>query len=269
MSDALNRAERDALLARATELEAMLYPAEGGAVAPAGPARVRIMDTYYQVLAEYGDRLPRMPMSRCPFSGQIFKHSFDPFGLDGPWWQKAILVDIHEPAPLATFRVLLGAFTTHGREPAEAKAPVIPGPEVPFVVSRLLALAGMNAVISAIRLENGDTAYPIVYYSRPPHHPRTLHQPWLRQDLWYPSDGGGASWAIKNDPWDFDLKRWIDSGHLHWITEGNSDLKLCGRESGGPCPFLDLPGERYFQSIAGGKRELMEPPDGSPIDPFD
>ena len=269
MSGALSRGERDALLTRAAELEAVLYPGEGGKTPPSGPARVRIMDTYYQVLAEYADRLPRVPMSRCPHSGQIFKHSFDPFGIDGPWWRKAILVDIEEPAPPMTFRVLQGAFTTNGRDPIEAKEPVIPGPEVPFVIPRLLGLAGMSAVISRLTLDNGDTAYPVVYYSRQPHHPRTLHQPWLRQDLWYPSDGGGASWTIKNDPWDFELRPWIDSGQLHWIAPGDSDLKLCDRANGVSCPYLDLPGERYFQAFAGGRRELMEPPDGSPIDPFE
>ena len=38
------------------------------------------------VVREYEEGLPRLPLSRCPLTGEVQVHSFDPFGLDGPWW---------------------------------------------------------------------------------------------------------------------------------------------------------------------------------------
>ena len=79
MSEPVTKAERDALLARAAELERELYPPEGGPPEPSGPIRVKLLDRYYQVLHEYGDRLPRMPFSRCPHSNQVLRRSIDPW----------------------------------------------------------------------------------------------------------------------------------------------------------------------------------------------
>jgi len=269
MSEPLTREARASLLARVAELHAVLYPPDDDTPAPSGPRRVKLLDQSYQVLAEYGDRLPRVVMSRCPHTQQVLKRSFDPFGLDGPWWHKSRTVRIDEPPAPTTFMVLLGALDLRGRTPSEAAAPVIPGPSVPFVVPRLLGLAGMKAVISRIELQTGDLAYPIAYFADEPHPPASLHQHWLRQDLWYPNDTGGTSWTIKNDPWDFDLAPWIDSGQLYWIQPGDAEARLHSRETGDPCPYLGLPGEHDPQALGGGARQLMELPDGTPIDPFE
>ncbi len=269
MSEPLTREERAALLARVAELHAVLYPQAEGATAPAGPERLRLLDDSYQALAEYGDRLPRVAMSRCPHTQQVLKRSFDPYGLDGPWWNKSRAARVEEPPAPLTFRVLLGALDLRGRTPSEATAPVIPGPSVPFVVPRLLELPGMKAVISRLELQTGDIAYPIAYFADQPHYPGRLHQQWLRQELWYTNSTGGKSWTVKNDVWDFELARWIESGHLYWIEPGDTELRLRSRESGDACPYLDLPGEREPQEIAAGERSLMELPDGTPIEPFD
>lgn len=269
MSEPLTRAERDALLARIAEINAVLYPPEGAPPAPSGPKRVKLMDVRYQMLAEYGDRLPRVPFSRCPHTQVVLKRSFDPFALDGPWWHKSRTVKIEEPAAPPTFMVVLGALDLRGREPVEAVAPVLPGPAAPFVVPRLLRLPGMKAVISQLPVGTGDVAYPIAYFSEEPHPPARLHQPWLRQDMWYPNDSGGTSWGIKNDPWDFDLRPWIESGQLLWIRPGDADTTLRSHAEGEACPYLDLPGERLPQTLGGGKRGVMDLPDGSPVLPFE
>src|SRR4026209_1392052 len=94
---ALTKDERDALLRRAWALDAQLYPAERSQ-APTGRPAAHIRETYYQVLGEYADRLPRVLMSVCPFTGEPFLHSFDPWGLDGPWWHMDREVPIEEPA---------------------------------------------------------------------------------------------------------------------------------------------------------------------------
>ena len=268
MSEPFTKPERDAVLARAAELERQLYPPGDDAEEPSGPARVKLMDAYYQVLHEYGDRLPRVPFSRCPHTQQVVKRALDPFGLDGPYWHKTRIVKIEEPAAPPTFRVLLGALALHGREPSEAKAEVIPGPEAPFVVPRLMKLPGMKAVISRLALATGDVAHVIGYFTGDKIPTQFLHQDWLRQDLWYPSESGGTSWLTKNDPHDFDLAPWIASGQLLWITPGDAEMKLCDRTSGVACPYVNLPGDPHPQMLSGGKRLLLEIPDGTKVNPF-
>ena len=266
MSAPITREERDALIARAREFEERLYPAEGGPEAPSGPKRVKMMDTYYQVLAEYGDRLPRVPMSRCPHTKLLLKRSLDPFGLDGYWWHKSRIVKIEEPAAPPTFMVPLGALHLNARVPEEVTAEVIPGPEVPFVVPRLMGLPGMKAVVSRLELARGDIAHVIAYFASDPIHPQFLHQHWLRQDLWYPNDAGGTSWLIQNDAWDFELAPWIERGALSWIAPGDAEMTL--RTEVGGCPYLGLPGAHEPQSLSGGSRILLDAPNGVPIDPY-
>ncbi len=263
----LSKSERDALLANAAKLESELYPPEGGPPEPTGADRVKRLDSYYQILHEYGDRLPRVPFSRCPLSGKLLLRSFDPFGLDGPWWHKSRIVQIEEPAAPMSFKVVLGALQMNGRDPAEALAEVIPGPESPFVVPRLLSLPGMHAVISRLILESGDVAHVIAYFSEEEIPTHKLHQHWLRQDLWYPNDSGGTSWLTKNDPHDFVLAPWVESGQVRWIAPGDTELKV--HSGTAECPYLDLPGDFHPQMLSGGRRFLLEPPDGGPIDPFE
>ena len=78
MSLPLTKQERDALLERAAGLERELYPPEGGPPEPTGPARVKILDTYYQVLHEYGDRLLPAPFSRCPVPKRVQRKAYHP-----------------------------------------------------------------------------------------------------------------------------------------------------------------------------------------------
>jgi hypothetical protein len=268
VSEPLTRAERDALLKRVAELKATLYPGESGRPEPKGPARLKMMDTYYQMLAEYGDRLPRVAMSRCPLTQQVLKRSLDPYGLDGPWWHKSRIVKIEEPPAPPTFKVLLGALALNGRTPSEATQEVTPGPEVPFVVPRLLELPGMVAVVARLDLANGDVAYPVGYFSSEEIRPERLHQHWLRQDLWFKTADGGTSWLIQNDPYDYELGPWIEREKLLWIRPGDADAKLVGKGDGEACPYLGLDGERLPQSISGGERAFLDAPNGQPFDPY-
>lgn len=261
------RAERDELLSRAWSLDARIYPPDA-AQAPHGRPAALLREAYYQALGEYADRLPRVVMSACPFTGRPLKRAFDPWGLDGPWWQQGREVEIDEPAPPPAFKVLLGALALRGRAPAEARETVIPGPEVPFVVPRLMDLPGMIAVVARLDLETGDTAYPIAYFSEEEISQTHLHQFWLQQEHWFDLEGKSA-WLIANDPWDFELGPWVRSGRLRWIEPGDPASRVVDGSAGARCPFLDLPGERQPQSIAGGQRELLELPDGTPVDPWE
>jgi hypothetical protein len=264
----LTRKERDELLAQMASIDGRLYP-DDPAQAPQGREASTLRERYYQLLADYADRLPRVVMSACPFTGDALVKAFDPFGLDGPWWYQDREFEIAEPDPPATFKVLLGALALHGRTPTESRADVIPGPEVPFVVPRLLSLPGMVCVVSQLTLTTGDTAYPIAYFSPEEIAPQQLHQPWLRQELWFPTEEGSHAWLIANDVWDFDLRPWIASGKLRWIEPGDAEARVVDGRGGRACPYVDLPGERVPQLISTGDRELLELPDGTPINPFE
>jgi hypothetical protein len=260
--------ERMRLLKTAWDLDARLYP-ENADDAPTGRAASLIRESYYSILGEYADRLPRVRMSTCPFTNLPFEHTFDPWGFDGPWWLQDREISFDEPGAPASFKVLLGAAGLHGRTPQEAREPVRSGPEVPFVVPRLLGLPGMVAVISQLEMTTGDTAYPIVYFSQEEIPPSRLHQFWRDQDLWFTTAEGQSAWTIANDVWDFELEPWIAQGRLKWIRPGDPKFRVVDSASGDTCPFLNLPGERAPNIIAGGERHPMALPDGRAINPFE
>jgi len=264
----LTKAERNALLQRAWELDSRLYP-EDRSTAPRGRDAASLREMKYQALGEYADRLPRIVMSACPFTGEALKRSFDRWGLDGPWWYQDREFTIEEPRPPPSFKILLGALQLGGRTPVESRDPLIPGPEVPFVVPRLLGLPGMVAVVSSLQLDTGDTAYPIAYFSEESIAPADLHQPWLHQEFWFTTPEGKSGWLVANDVWDFDLAPYLQSGKLRWIAPGDSNGVVVDEENWDRCPYVDLPGDRFPQSIAGGVRDLLPLPDGVLINPFD
>jgi hypothetical protein len=267
MSEPFTRAERDALLGRIREVEARIWPGASGP-APHLPERSRLLDTLYALQGEYADRLPRVAMSACPFTGDVVKRAFDPFGLDGPWWQKDRTFSVQEPGAPPTFEVLLGALDLRGREPAETTETVIAGPDVPFVVPRLLSIGDMVAVIARIALENGDVAYPIGYFSHEDVHPSDLHQSWTRGEVWYKVDGQDG-WVAMNDEWDFDLAPWIAKGKVRWIRPGDSTFAVVPANSNEPCPYVGLEGDRLPQFLGDGARDLGDLPNGEPLEPFE
>lgn len=267
MSEALSREERDALVARVADASAKVF-VPGGDPEPSYAIRARKRDSYLDIVGEYADRLPRVPMSACPFTGKPLLRSFDPFGTDGPWWHKDRTFTPDEPAQPKTFRALLGALDLRGRPP-EARETVLAGPAVPFVVPQLLGLPGMLAVVSRIEMVNGNLAYPIAYFSREDIPSAALHQFWTRPELWFKDADGASGWTASNAAWDFELAPWVESGQLRWIGPGDAELRVIGRESGGRCPYLGLPGDRQPQVLAAGQRELEEAPDGTPPDPFE
>ena len=74
-------------------------------------------------------------------------------------------------------------------------------------------------------------------------------------------DGKPLAEDHSKDPWDFELAPWMESGKLLWIEPGDVSLAL---RRGLPSPYVDLPGVREEQIIAGGRVSLRLPPDGSP-----
>jgi hypothetical protein len=264
----MTRSERDELLRQLAALEAQLYP-DDESQEPTDRAALRLQDEVDRILGEYADRLPRIVMGASPFTGEPLLRSFDPFGLDGPWWWKDRPFKIDEPDAPPGFQVLLGALALNGRKPVEATDELIPGPEVPFVVPRLLELPNMVAVVTRLELETGDVAYPISYWSTATIDPADLHQPWLRQELWFSSAEGAPSWLISTAPWDFDLAKAISSDQLMWIAPRDPQNAVLGRDSGQACPYANLAGGKQPQSIVAGERDWLDLPDGVPVEPFE
>ncbi len=268
MSEPMNRTERNALVERIQAIEAELYP-EDEEREPKPVPRARLKDTLYAVLGEYSDRLPRIPMSTCPFTGARLLRAWDPYGFDGPWWHKDRVFTPEEPAPPDSFRVLLGALDLCGREPAEAVELVLAGPGAPYVVPSLLEHPGMVAVISRIEMATGDIAYPIAYFSREEIDSDDLHQFWTRPELWFKNpETGEDGWIIVNDSWDFELGGYLEKGNLRWVAPDDPKGRVLGAGDG-PCPFVGLKGPRQPQVLAEGICELEDPPDDTVPQPFD
>jgi len=261
----MTRAERDALLARCRAAEERRL--ELARADEPDYEEMRRLDALAAGLREeYAWRLPRVPFARCPHCGAVLSRSLDPWGLDGPWWNALGLVQPQEPPACEHFCVVLGALNLMGRAPREVEDDVEPGPEVPFVVPRLLGLSGMRAVVNGIALETGDRAFVIAYFADPLPPMDQWHQPWGRRSYTVrDEDGAPQGFAIMNDPWDFDLARWAESGALQWIAPGDTALALRGRADG-PCPYAGLPGERRPQLLRNGQRILLDPPDGAAVD---
>lgn len=235
---------------------------------PKGAALRRLDDQIEGLREEYAARLPRVALSRCPYCQEPLRRAIDPYGLDGPWWLALGLVQPEEPAACEHFAVLLGALNLRGREPREVEDAVEPGPEVPFVIPRLLALPGMRAVASSLTLAHGDVGYPIAYFGDPPPPSEELHQPWARRSYQVvDADGKPQGFSIKSDPLDVDLGRWLETGALQWIAPDDAALALRTGKDG--CPYLGLRGDPRPQEIQNGRRGFQIPPDGRDADPFD
>jgi hypothetical protein len=112
--------------------------------------------------AAYFAGLPRLPLSCCPHTSAPLVKAFDPWGVDGYWWQEEESAPYQEPPPPPSFAVLTGALGLNGKPPKGGpRKPAHVGPDVPFVIPRILSLPTMVAVVRGITMENGYRAFPI------------------------------------------------------------------------------------------------------------
>lgn len=263
----LGRVERDRIVERCTRLKEAAFPRAPASEAPE-PEAARRREAYYVALAEYADRLPRVPMSVCPYCEEPLVRSYDPWGVDGPWWHLTRPFPLEEPKACEHFRVLLGAYTLTRPTPEEAQEPVKPGPDVPFLVPALLGLAGMRAVVAELPMERGDRPFPIAYFSNRETAPELLHQPWLRDTHWFRDANGKWSWNVANDEFDFVLAPYWERGILGWADLTANPPEHHKVSDGSKCPYLALAGERLPQLFASGRRDFLELPTGETPVPF-
>lgn len=198
---------------------------------------------------------PTIPLSRCPHTGRLLYHSFDPFGLDGLWWNYETPVRPADRAP-SRFLSLTGAMKLGEVE----KIPHIvkPGPGVPYVVPELLGKEGVKAVISQIQV-GGHQGFAIAYFAEDKtvgfkldtwganHSAYVDHKDTFRYDEFMDDD------LIS---YDFNLEPWLSQEKLHWVTPGDLGFNLNTGAAG--CPYLNLEGSQKNQIIVNGKVHLDE-----------
>lgn len=206
----------------------------------------------------YFQRLPRLAMASCPFDGKALYRSFDPYGLDGLWWRSDATPP--ESTPCTHFCFVAGGIAPGDAPLRAGEFEVAPGPEVPFVIPRVLQLPGMVAVVSEIEMADGARAFPISYFAekRPP--PRKWAASWRRRYYSYVGQLGETGWRTDDESWDFDLLPWLEAGRLRWCSP--RDEPVLSQEPAERCPYLDLPGQRermviqrdrsWSEGLAGG-----------------
>ncbi len=225
-----------------------------------------LMDEAAREKTEYFARLPRPVLGCCPFDGRPLERSFDPYGLDGLWWYPDATPK--DPPSCPHFCMLVGAVNYHGEPPRAGAVEIQPGPEVPYVIPRILELPGMIAVIGELEMAPGFTAYPIAYFAerRPP--PEELNAGWARKTYTYQTQRGVTGWTVPNDVWDFNLLPWLRNGKLRWCEPGSGNRKLSAAPPD-QCPYLGLLGERQRVVVRGKNSWVAGLPDGEPIQPID
>lgn len=264
----LTRKERDVLILAMDQMTMDMY----------GPGNEKRSTKYLQSLKKKRDRLmhryltglPILNIGRCPFCGKIATKSVDTFGLDSPWWD--LFGKDLPPKACPHFLVMLGALNLHGQIPEEAAPELIdeiyPGPEVPFLVPRLMNLSGMQCILFSTRIiQDKYTVFFMTYFADPPAPPEQGHQPWLRNQFTYTDAKGNFFWNTRNDVWDFEIKNWLSCQppRVGWIRPDDSEMKIV-RSPLSACPYLNVQGRRKPLSIQQGKVYELPLPDGKPFD---
>jgi len=259
----LDRTTRDKLLADYVRFDhARMHGGDPELGIDAGQGKIASL----KAVADYFEQLPRVTMSRCPFTGDPVIGAFDSWGFDGLWWSE-LFTGSDPGASGGMLRLMMGAVAL-GEEPPEKpiEGEAHIGPGAPFVVPAVLELPGMQAVIAQIEMAKKRRAYTICYFSLEAPKPWQLQQWWRHTSMGWTHEGK-TGWAIKTDPWDFDLRKWIANGKLRWINPGDPEMTIADPEPS-KCPYLDLDGVRMQQIVSETGVRTIPPPDGEEIDPF-
>ena len=200
---------------------------------------------------QYLDSLPVVALSRSPMTGDMLEYAIDTAGLDGLWWDAVQPV---RPLQQGTTDLVGLAGAMRLGSPLEVTPfEVRPGPEVPYVVPRLLALPGVHAVVSQVSV-GVHTGYVMTYFAEHPEEvPRRVNT-WGTDSYEVIRPDGTLAWSQDDDSAfldrDYDLEPWIRAGKLLWIAPGDTSLLL--RAETVACPYLALPGSRRDRTIADG-----------------
>ena len=161
--ETLTIAARNDLVARISDLRERIAELEWGR--SEDDAVLGLRTELSQAYESYAAGLPRLALSRCPFTGAVLTTAIDTWGLDGPWWDAERPVRPMEDTP-SCLLVLSGAMRlVDPIEPADFLT--LPGPPVPSVAPSLLERPGVSAVLGSLPVGR-HTAYSIAYFADPP-----------------------------------------------------------------------------------------------------
>ena len=219
-------------------------------------------------LADYARVIPRMPLSICPFCERPLIKAFDPVGLEGFWWMDRTAGFYDNESVCGHFRLLRGALNLEGYSPQGGTYDARPGPEVPYVIPRILQMERMMLVISSIRMDCGYTAYPLAYFSVVDYPAGSMTAEWRRQEYDVQDPSGRWKFSIPQDPWDFDLDAWIRQGRVRWILPHEDNLAAPSLRPT-DCPYLDLKGSKLPSVICEDRAVTEAVPDGQELELFD
>jgi hypothetical protein len=255
MSTPFTETERDILLKEYESVKDKIRSLQGKS--GDGPQKAqaeieKLIKHKQQIWDEYREKLPRIPVSRCPFTGQIVFYSFDPYGIDGLWWNyEGSDRPTFEDLP-STFCAMTGALKL-GPEIEKTSFLVKPGPEVPYVIPHLLENDTVKAVLYSLPVGN-HIGFAIVYFTEFPITGVKWPNHWGLS--YYSSGKSGADFRWYEtydgeDTLDFELEPWIRNGKLQWIFCGDGAMVL--HSSITNCPYLNLPGTREILRIQSGR----------------
>ncbi len=207
---------------------------------------------------QYLAGLPVVALCRSPLSGDLLEYAIDTVGLDGLWWNYGHPVRPLQQLP-ADFIGLAGALQL-GSSLETTTFEVRPGPELPYVVPRLLALPGVYAVLNQVQI-GPHVGYAIAYFADHPEQVSNRVNTWGTDFYEVVDSQGTLTWSCDGDiaalDRDFDLKPWMEAGKFLWIQPGDASMTL--RSDAQACPFFTLTGSHMDSTLFDGIRTEDEP----------
>lgn len=203
-----------------------------------------------ELVERYIEAVPIVPIGRCPLTGTEIRHSVDVYGLDGLWWDCEALARPAEPTPPTWFGTN-GAIRLGGPVP-DTPFLVKPGPEVPFVLPRLLNDPRVRAVMASVPVGE-HTAIAISYVAQPWPDDLDPMNAWANNSYRAIGSHGQPTYgrAYDEDTHDYEIEPWIEQGKLSWIAPGDPGLTLRGDVDA--CPYLGLDGLRDVLRLKWGE----------------
>ena len=220
------------------------------------------MDKYSEIskkLTEISHKYLRMtpviPISRCPFTGEVVYYSIDHYGIDGPWWDYTKPLRGLSNVP-TSFHTITGSMKLGTPEKTEHQ--IRPGPEKPYLIKQLIESEGVKAVISSIDVGN-HKGHVVVYFKEEVDTPVEPSKLW-GQNIWESVDRFGSRVYLEPDESDFSyifkLNDWVQKGKLLWVQPGDKEFTLRTGVNG--CPYIGLDGDERFQIIIDGELTYLE-----------
>ena len=187
-------------------------------------------------------RLPTFQFSVCPICSAKYEHTIDPYGFDGIFW--AHMTNKVESNCEHACLIRSAYICRRTPEPLYFNNRNSLGPEIPYVIPRILKMPAMQAVITQIDLDIGDTLYAITYFSIQEFGDRELTSHW--------DDDQYEACEPPTDIWDFNLRPWVESGKLRWCENTENGLVLSNAPADA-CPFYGMKGHigKQFLSPKG------------------